>query len=42
MTILPTSVITLLYKTSSKFGIQNNKMYEMYFITKSDTYKREI
>ena len=39
MTILPISVITLLYNTSSKLGIQNNKMYEMYFITRIDNTK---
>ena len=41
MTILPISVITLLYNTSSKLGIQNNNMYEMYFITRIDKTKSQ-
>ena len=41
MTILPISVITLLCNTSSKLGIQNNNMYEMYFVTKSDKTKSQ-
>ena len=41
MTILPISVITLLHNTSSKLGIQNNNMYEMYFVNKSDKTKSQ-
>ena len=39
MTLLPISVKTLLCKTSSKLGIQNNNVYEMYFTTKYDKTK---